>query len=585
MIIEKDAYDKRNNVKVNRDMSGDEKLENQLNLALEMSEEERSKALDLDVGYQPEENIWEVIFQYAGNFDSLEIPQDIDIQSLSNGYAIAFVPERLLKDFADLPQIVYIEKPKSLLLEQERGIAASCLLSVKAPPMSLTGKGVYTAVIDTGIDIFHPDFIDAQGNTRIASLWDQTIPGNPPEGFTVGTVYTQREINQAVHMENGVRIVPSTDRVGHGTHVASICAGNHGVASGAELIIVKLGNTEERGFPRTTQLMTALEYVIRFAQKNGRPIAVNISYGNNYGDHRGGSLLETFITQISGKWKNTICIGTGNEGDTGRHKHGKITEKMEDILFDIAPYEPNMNLQLWKHFVDDFGITLISPSGIIHQIQRQPGKAQYQYGTTRVYVYYGSPTPYNQWQEIYFSFVPSESQIESGQWKLQILPERIVNGRYYLWLPVSSGTNPQTRFLEPSNTLTLTIPSTADKIIAVGAYNVQYNSYAGFSGRGDEALCVEKPDLTAPGVGILGAAPGGGETVMSGTSMAAPFVTGSAALLMEWGVVNENDPYLYGEKVKAYFHRGARPMEGFRVYPNSQVGYGKLCVRDSIPEF
>lgn len=565
-------------------MNGDGKLENQLNLALEMGEEERSKSLDLNVGYHPEGKIWEVIFQYVGDLNVLELPGEIEIERLSNGYAIAFVPEYMLEDFSALPQIVYIEKPKSLLLEQERGIAVSCLLSVKTSPLSLSGKGVYTAVIDTGIDIFHSDFIDAQGNTRIASLWDQTIPGNPPEGFAVGTVYNQEEINRAIHEQNGIKIVPSTDRSGHGTHVASICAGNRGVASESELIVVKLGSTDERGFPRTTQLMTALEYVVDFAEKEGRPIAVNISYGNNYGDHRGSSLLETFITQISGKWKNTICIGTGNEGDTGRHRRGKLENRMEEILFDIAPYEPNMNLQLWKHFVDDFGIILISPSGMAHQIQKQPGKAQYQYGTTRVYVYYGLPTPYNQWQEIYFSFIPSGSQIESGQWKLQILPERIVNGNYYLWLPVSNGTNPQTRFLEPSKTLTLTIPSTADKIIAVGAYHVQYNSYAGFSGRGDEILCVEKPDLVAPGVGILGAAPGGGETVMSGTSMATPFVTGSAALLMEWGIINGNDPYLYGEKVKAYFHRGAAPMEGFTVYPNSQVGYGKLCVRNSIPE-
>ena len=66
--------------------------------------------------------------------------------------------------------------------------------------------------------------------------------------------------------------------------------------------------------------------------------------------------------------------------------------------------------------------------------------------------------------------------------------------------------------------------------------------------------------------------------------MAAPFVTGGAALLMEWGIRFQNDPYLFGEKVKAYLQRGARPLPGFEVYPNPQVGYGALCVRDSLPE-
>lgn len=559
------------------------KIENQLNLALDMTPEEREKSFDLNTGYESEDDRWEIIFRYIGRMEEIPVREGVEFVPLSNEYAIAYIRENLLDWFADLPQVIYIEKPKSLLLEQERGIAASCLLSVRAAPFRLEGQGIYIAVLDTGIDLFHPDFIDNNGNTRIEVLWDQTIPGNPPEPFSIGNVFSREQINEAIHSTQGKRIVPSTDNNGHGTHVASICAGNEGVAPKAELLVVKLGNAGDRGFPKTTQLMMALEYVISYALEKKRPIAVNISYGNNYGDHRGGSLLETFINQMSGRWQSTICIGTGNEGDTGRHKRGKLGESSESIKFDIAPYEPNMSLQLWKHFVDDFGMVLTSPSGVAREIENQPGKTVYQYGNTSVFVYYGLPKPYNQRQEIYFSFVPRQEQIESGQWEILLTPRRAVNGNYSMWLPVSGGTNAQTRFLEPSVTLTLTVPSTAEKTIGVGAYNTQYRAYAPFSGRGDEELCVEKPDVVAPGVGILGASPGGGETVMSGTSMATPFVTGSAALLMEWGIIKGNDPYLYGEKVKAYFHRGARPLPGFDVYPNPQVGYGTLCVRDSLP--
>lgn len=565
-------------------MGEDEKLENELNLALGMSPQEREKSLDLDVGYDKEEDRWEILFQYAGEIYPEEFPEEIRVELLSQGYGIAYLPERKILEFAALPQIIYIEKPKNLLLEREEGIAASCMISVKTPPDSLSGEGVYVGILDTGIDIFHPDFIDEEGNTRIAVLWDQTIPGNPPAPFYQGSVYTKEEINRAIHKPGGRSLVPSTDGTGHGSHVASIAAGRKGVAPKAELIVVKLGNTDGRGFPRTTQLMSALDYTVRFAQDHGRPVAVNISYGNNYGDHRGNSLLETFVTRISGSWKSTICIGTGNEGDTGRHKHGRMKQDTEKILFDIAPFEPNMNLQLWKHFTDDIRIELAAPSGEIRQIQNQQGKGVYRYGSTLVYVYYGTPTPYNELQEIYFSFLAENTEsIESGSWELRLIPEQIVNGRYDLWLPVSSGSNSQTRFLEPSLTLTLTIPSTARRIIAAGAYNVRLNAYAGFSGRGDEEVCMEKPDLVAPGTGILGAAPGGGESVMSGTSMAAPFISGACALMMEWGIVKGNDPYLYGEKVRAYLQRGAREMNGFEVYPNSQVGYGRLCVRESLP--
>lgn len=561
----------------------EQKIENQLNLALEMTPEEREKSFDLDVGYDKEDDRWEVIFRYIGNIEDLPLLEGTKVEPLSNEYAIAYIKEELLDQFASLPQVIYIEKPKSLLLEQERGIAASCLLSVRAAPFRLMGNGIYTAVLDTGIDIFHPDFIGSDGNTRIAVLWDQTIPGNPPNPFSIGSIYFREQINELLHTTTEASVIPGRDSNGHGTHVASICAGNNGVAPESELIVVKLGNSGDKGFPKTTQLMMALEFVMDYAQKNRKPIAVNISYGNNYGDHRGGSLLETFISQMSGKWQNTICIGTGNEGDTGRHKRGKLGTGMESILFDIAPFELNISLQLWKNFVDDFGISLTSPSGIIREIENQPGKAVYQYGSTSVFVYYGVPTPYNQRQEIYFSFVPQQDYIESGQWQIILTPKRSVNGNYSMWLPVSGGTNAQTRFLKPSVTLTLTVPSTAEKIIAVGAYNTRYQSYAPFSGRGDEELCVEKPDIVAPGVGILGASPEGGETLMSGTSMAAPFVTGAAALLMEWGIVRGNDSFLYGEKVKAYLQRGARPLPGFAVFPNSQVGYGALCVRESLP--
>ena len=571
----------------NREIAGidmDEKIENQLNLSLSLTPEEREKSRDLDVGYDRQQNLWELIIRYIGEISQIPVPEGGRLEALSNEYAIAYLPEESIDAFSNLPQVIYMEKPKNLLLSDQAGIAASCILSVRDGQKGLHGDGTYVAVIDTGIDIFHPDFIDDQGNTVIETLWDQTIPGHPPEGFYEGSVYTKEEINRALKAPaaEGREIVPSRDTNGHGTHVASICAGRQGVADKSSLIVVKLGNATEQGFPRTTQLMTALEYVIRYAEAKGKPVSVNLSYGNNYGDHRGNSLLETYISQMAGQWQTTVCIGTGNEGASGRHRQGCLRQP-EDVIFAVAPYEQSLNLQLWKNYVDEFRLWLQSPSGERREIQDQEGRTDYRFGTTTVYVYYGSPTPYNRLQEIYFAFVPQGSEIESGQWTIVMEPGRIVRGDYYMWLPVSAGTNEGTRFLEPSLDLTLTIPSTARSVISVGAYDVFYNSYASFSGRGDLNICMEKPDIVAPGVGILGASPGGGNTRMSGTSMATPFVTGSAALLMEWGIVRGNDPFLYGEKIKAYLQKGARELPGFSEYSNSQVGYGKLCVRDSLP--
>ena len=206
------------------------------------------------------------------------------------------------------------------------------------------------------------------------------------------------------------------------------------------------------------------------------------------------------------------------------------------------------------------------------------------YGGTRILIYYGKPSPFSRAQEVYFDFLPVRDYLDSGIWTFRLTPERIVTGRYDMWLPSRGILNPSTRFLRPVPETTLTIPSTAANVISVGAYDDSYRAYADFSGRGFTRQTQQvKPDLAAPGVDIVTARRGGGYEAVTGTSFAAPFVTGSAALLMQWGILQGNDPFLYGEKVKAYFTRGARHLPGYDVWPNERLGYGTLCVRDSLP--
>ena len=155
-------------------------------------------------------------------------------------------------------------------------------------------------------------------------------------------------------------------------------------------------------------------------------------------------------------------------------------------------------------------------------------------------------------------------------------------------LPSQSALNIGTGFLFPKSDTTLTIPSTASLVITVAAYDALTFSYADFSGRGPAQMYegggVPKPDLAAPGVRVTAPATGGGYAEFTGTSFATPFVTGSAALLMEWGIVKGQDLYLYGEKVKAYLRRGARELPGYGRWPNGEMGYGILCTAQSIPQ-
>lgn len=584
-----------------------QKRENLLNLALDATEEERLKSVNLNVGYDPGEKTWELIVRYNGSLESLR-DEGIRVDELAAGYAVLVVPESRIEQVSAMEQIVYIEKPKRLFFASNMARAASCLSTIQTSigagaggtgtggagagvisslESGLTGKGVLVAVIDSGIDYFHPDFRNPDGTTRIGLLADQDRD----------RIYTREEINAA--LETGSRtsalaLVPSTDPSGHGTAVAAIAAGNgregngvyRGVAYESELMVVKLGTPLTDSFPRTTQLMKALDLVVRRAQDMNRPLAVNISFGNTYGSHDGTSLLETFINDMSGIGRNVIVAGTGNEGTGAGHRAGSLVMGQEEnAQLSIAPYETGMGVQLWKSYVDQFSIRLVTPSGeIIGPIDSRLGPQTLRYGGTQILIYYGKPSPFSRAQEIYFDFLPVRDYLDSGIWTFRLTPERIVTGRYDMWLPSRGILNPSTRFLRPVPETTLTIPSTAANVISVGAYDDSYRAYADFSGRGFTRQTGQvKPDLAAPGVDIVTARRGGGYEAVTGTSFAAPFVTGSAALLMQWGILQGNDPFLYGEKVKAYFTRGARHLPGYDVWPNERLGYGTLCVRDSLP--
>lgn len=574
----------------------DQKIENLLNLALSANEEEREKSLELDVGYYPVARTWEVIIKYSGTLGQVrEIAESV--VELSNEFAIVTVREDRLEALAGIEAVEYIEKPKRLFFQVENGRRVSCMTSVQIRPPKLYGTGVLVAIIDSGIDYANLDFRNADGTTRIYALWDQTIPGNPPEGYVQGTEYTQEKINEALQQENRterMKIVPSEDRSGHGTAVTGIAAGNgrgskgaryQGVASESGILVVKLGTPREEGFPRTTELMQAIDYVVKKAQRAGRPVAINISFGNTYGSHTGTSLLERFIADIANLWKSVICIGMGNEGASAGHTAGILKENTEErIPLAVQMKETAINVQIWKSYHDIVDISLISPAGVqIGPIPEVIGTQRFVVGDTEILLYYGEPSPFHVSQEIFIEFLPKDSYITPGIWQFVLTPRKIVTGEYDLWLPSENVLNRGTAFRYPTERGTLTIPSTSQRVISVGAYDSLTFAYADFSGRGG-LEGESKPDLVAPGVDITAPTPSGIYQTFTGTSFATPFVSGAAALMMEWGIVRGNDPYLYGEKVKAYLRRGARPLPGFTEYPNPQVGYGALCLRDSLPE-
>lgn len=583
----------------------DQKLDNLLNLALDATEEEREKSRNLNVGYEKQTRKWEIIVKYSEMGDSVEAllgGSGISVVPLLGGYAIVTLPESMLEEYSRRPQIEFIEKPTRLYFEDLFSKEASCITQVQRDEpgnLQLTGRGVLIGIVDSGVDYRHPAFLTADGKSKILRLWDQSIPGNPPEGYATGTEYTNEEINEALSLsvQEGRRLVPSEDGSGHGTAVLGVAAGsdfsrgavNRGVAYESDLLVVKMGIPRQDSFPRTTELMQGVDYLVRQAIRLGRPIALNLSFGNNYGSHRGDSLLETYLDNVSGMGKNVICVGMGNNGNDALHTGEKLSPgEIQEIELGVGAFEPTLNVQLWKNYEDEMEIYLEHPAGErVGPLFETLGAQRWQAGNTELLIYYGKPAPYHVTQEIYVDFLPQDEKtpyVDSGVWKIILAARNIKNGEYFLWLPGGKTLNPGTAFYLPRPQGTLTIPATARRVISVGAYDARQNTYADFSGRGCRALPYPKPDLAAPGVDIYAPRPGGGYAAFTGTSFSTPFVTGAAALLMEWGITRRKDPYLYGEKLKAYLRRGAKALQGSEKLPNDLIGWGRLCLESSLPE-
>lgn len=598
-------------------METNQKIETLFRAALNATPEEREKSSDLFIGFDQAEETWEVIVKHTGNLLSLkEKYPSIIITELLNNYGVIRLSESLIDAVVSEDIITYMEKPKQLFFEVTEGKRASCITTLQTRAPELTGRGTLVGVIDSGIDYAHPDFRYPNGNSRIVLLWDQTIPANSvrnpltteesetgasdstlgaPEGYSLGTLFSQEVINSALQAPNEqarFEICPSQDISGHGTHVTGIATGNgrasngvyRGVAYQADLLIVKLGIPGPNSFPSTSLLMMGIDFCVRESLRRNQPLALNLSFGNTYGSHSGGSLLETYIDSVSELGRISIVVGSGNEGASGGHIGGYLSSNQtETIEFSISDFSTNLNIQLWKYYWDEFVIILTPPVGSSVTLPSTPGSWRYSFGETEIYAFNGEPTPYTPFQEIYLDFIPSDTYLTSGVWTIQLVPQKIRNGLWNMWLPSSAIRNEATSFLLSNPYTTLTIPSTSARAITVGAYDSRQNTIGAFSGRGftwNNQLI--KPDLVAPGVDILSCSPGGGYETRTGTSMATPFVTGTASLFMQWGIIEGNDLFLYGEKMRAFLINGAKPLPGFDTYPNPQTGWGALCAFDSL---
>lgn len=473
--------------------------------------------------------------------------------------------------------------------------AVSGILRMQEEPLALTGAGVLLAIIDSGIQYDLPAFRDENGQTRIVSLWDQTLEGDKgtrTEGVPYGRVFPEDEINEALKNNNPYEIIPSNDTSGHGTIVASVAAasrqadGERGAAYGCRFVVVKLRRapaylTEYYGIENDIEcyaehdILMALQYVQQFQKSFNTPLVILNTLVSSQGNHTGMSLLPIMLGRI-GQLRNQIVVAAaGNEGEAAGHYEGRFGGSNEPggqiVELLVGEGEESFVMEIWGRPPAVFSVGLVSPAG------EQVGSAPYRPGQSYRYAFLYSQTvatidyvATDQASGQELILIRLEKPL-AGIWQIRVIPYVSYQESIFdIWLPIRTFLAGDTRFLRPNPEITITDPACGVGVISVGAYQSDTGSFYQKSGRGYTSDGAIKPDLIAPGVNI--STPFGSR---SGTSLAAAIVAGACAQYLEWAVIRKNDMFVNTAVVKNALIRGAARSDS-PVYPNPLYGYGKL---------
>ena len=539
------------------------------------------------------------IIRYKQNIQGVpEYQPDETFQIINDLFGVLYVPMREIPEL-QLNSYSYSSIPRCYTYMDTGALSASGVTRLHGHPyLKLKGSGTLVAIIDSGIDYLHPAFHRGM-TSKILSIWDQELESGLTERIPFGREFNRGEIEQALSAENPWEVVPSMDKSGHGTEVAATAAGYSiekegfsGAAPEAELVVVKLKQAkrylrdlyllpQEADIYQEDDIMLAIAYVLRVAAENQKPLSICIGLGSSMGAHQGEGPLNEYINSIAAFSQNAVSVPAGNEG-TARHHYMKTLSAAnikDTIELRVGEKESTRGfmLEFWGDSPNFYSMTIQSPTGeqlsISTSLKNSTQELYFVFVETKVLVNYVPIERRTGNTLIFIRFLHPAV----GIWKF-LVGERIPGeSRFHMWLPVRGMISDDTYFLEPSPEYTVTSPGDAADAMTVTAYQYRDNSLYVQASRGYNTENVVKPDFAAPGVDILTASIGAGAEFApaTGTSLAAAQTAGMAALLFEWSLIRENEPYFTGNSVKNYLSRGAvRDLN--LIYPNPEWGYGRL---------
>jgi subtilisin family serine protease len=499
------------------------------------------------------------------------------------------------------------------------------------------GKGVLVGIIDVeGFDFAHPDFLDAAGHTRWERIWDQGGDARPsPSAFGYGAEFRREHLNAAIAAAGQAGASPqdlerqSQQAEGsHGTHVASIAAGNLGVCPEATLagvLIALPASDEERrvSFYDSTRIAHAVDYLVNLATELKLPLSINISLGTNGHAHDTSAAINRWIDTSLALPGRSVCVAAGNagqeiaafEGDigytlgrihtSGRVSAGGLTTDIEWVVVGNGIVDISENeLELWFSPQDRFAVSVrppgtdapwigpIEPRQFIENQQLKDGSF------LSVYNELYHPANGANYIAIYLSPFFGETHlvgVSAGSWLIRLHGREVRDGRYHGWIerddprPLGRVARQEawsfpSFFAERSNVDDSSVSTLAcgQRIISVANLDAMAERIALTSSQGPTRDGRFKPDVAAPGTDIVAAKGFAGEddlwVEMSGTSMASPYVAGVVGLMLAV------QPDLTAAQIAGIIQRTAKPLPGAGFAWATSAGFGRINPDECLTE-
>ena len=523
------------------------------------------------------------------------------IDFVSRQFAVLHIPMDDLERPMNFSYYTYSAIPKLYsLLDTDSMEASGILPASRIPAFGNQGQGVLIGFVDTGIDYQNPLFRKEDGSSRILGIWDQTLETGAPDpvnGFQAlyGTQYSREEIDQALAAPDPLALVPSADENGHGTFLASVAAGGEdpdqdftGAAPRASIAMVKLKPAKAylRDFYliregadayQENDIMMGVAYLLHLARRFSMPLVICLGLGTNQGSHVGKSPLGLYLDDINIYAGTAVITAAGNETGYGHHYRAvtRPEETLQTVELNVGEKDSGFSMEFWAQDVDIYRVGFISPTGEVvdplPSSTEEENVIRFLVEQTEITVFSSIVNTATGSQMVFIRF----KDPMPGIWNLTVSSALNVTGAFHIWLPSRGFISDTTYFLRPDPDTLVTGPGNSQYALTVSAYDHTTGGIYIHSSRGFSRSGQIKPELAAPGVNITGAGLRSGFVQRSGTSAAAAHAAGAAAILLHWGILERNDPFMNTSAIKTYLIRGAKRNPAL-TYPNREFGYGTL---------